>query len=142
MVGKKEAPYLPPPVGVLREHAALLRHERMEGLVEPLGEPGVVLQVSYAASAATGPSGEEAARQSEGVLEEVARRIAERVVEEHHGERNDAEEEGQGPHFPQLEQRHGAARHSEGAALRTARPRGGWGKEGGRKGGEEGWREG
>lgn len=113
VVEKKEAPYLPPPVGVLSEHAALLRHERMEGLVEPLGEPGVVVQVSHAASAAAGSPGEEAARQSEGVLEEVARRITEGVVEEHHGECNDAEEEGQGPDFPQLEQRHGAVRHSE-----------------------------
>ena len=105
------AAYLPPPVGVVSEHTALPGHHRVEGLVEPLGKPGVVLRLSHAAPTAARPPGKDGVRQAESVLEEVRRRIAEGVVEQHHGERNDAEEEGQGPEFPQLEQRHdGTAR--------------------------------
>lgn len=83
-LSSRSGPYLPPFKGFVREDAIVPGHQRVDGLIEALGEPGVVVQLSHALSAGT-----RAFVEKVHVLEEVERRVPERVTEKR-GERDDA----------------------------------------------------
>lgn len=96
-------PYLPPFEGLVREGAVLPGHQRVDGLIEALREPGVaVLQLGHAPPTGTRPLREKVVRLTEGVLDEVERGVPERVAEEQRREGEDAKEQGESPHLSAL----------------------------------------
>lgn len=78
----------------------------MDGLVEALREPGVVLQLRHAASTGAGAPGEQVVRQSERKLEEVKGGVPQSVAEQDGGEGGDAEEQHERPDPPPFCQSH------------------------------------
>lgn len=95
-------PHLPPFEGLVREGAVLPGHQRVDGLIEALREPGVaVVQLGHTAPAGTRTLGEEV-----GVLEEVERRVPEGVAEEQRCEGEDAKEQDESLDLPPLGERH------------------------------------
>lgn len=104
---KQTLPYLPPFEGLVREGAVLPGHQRVDGLIEALREPGVaVVQLGHATPAGAWTLGEEVVRLTEGVLDEVERGVPEGVAEEQRGEGEDAKEQGKGLDLPPLGERH------------------------------------
>lgn len=99
-------PYLPPFKGFIREDAVLSGHQRVDGLIEVLGEPGVILQLCHALLTGARPFGEEVVGQVEGVLEEVERGVPESVTEQERCEGNNAKQYSQSPESSPLGQRH------------------------------------
>lgn len=102
-------PYLPPFKGFIREDAVLPGHQRVDGLIEVLGEPLVVLRLRHAPLAGARAFGEQVVGQAEGVLEEVERGVPESVTEQERCEGNNAKQHGQSPEPSPLGQRHGVA---------------------------------
>lgn len=98
--------YLPPFKCFIREGAVLPAHQRADGLVEALREPGVVLHLRHAPSTGARTPGEEVVRQSECNLEEVNRGVPQVVADQDGGEGGDAEEQHKHPDFPSLPQSH------------------------------------
>lgn len=74
----------------------------MDGLIEALGKPGVVLQLRHALAAGTQSFGEEVVRQMKRVLEEVDRGVPESVTEQERCKCNDAKQQSKSPEFPPL----------------------------------------
>lgn len=77
--------HLPPVVCVVSQQAVLPRHQRVDWQVEPLSEPGVVLQLCHTLSTAT-LAFREVVRLVYGIFEEVQRGISQRETEEESGE--------------------------------------------------------
>lgn len=100
--------HLPPFEGLVGEAAVLPGHQRVDGLVEALGKPGIVLQLRHALVTAT----QALVGQAEGILEEVERGVPESVAEQEHGERNDAKQQNKIPDFPPLREMHVVASQS------------------------------
>lgn len=95
--------YLPPFKGFIREDAVLPGHERMDGLIEALSKPWVILQLNHALSTGAQPFGEKVVRQVKSVLEKVERGVPESVTEQERCERNGAKQKSKSPDFPPLE---------------------------------------
>lgn len=101
------SPHLPPFEGLVREGAVLPGHQRVDGLIEALREPGVAfVQLGHATPAGARTLGEEVVRLAEGVLDEVERGVPEGVAEEQRREGEDAEEQGESLDLPPLGERH------------------------------------
>lgn len=98
--------YLPPFKCLIREGAVLPAHQRVDGLVEALREPGVALHLRHALPTGARTPGEEVVRQSECKLEEVNRGVPQVVADQDGGEGGDAEEQHKHPDFPPLPQSH------------------------------------
>lgn len=94
--------YLPPFKGFLREDTVLPGHQRVDGLIEALSKPGVVLQLRHALSTGAHPFGEEVVRQAKGVLEEVERGVPESVTEQERCKCDDTKQQSKSPDFPSL----------------------------------------
>lgn len=94
--------HLPPFKGFIRQDAVLPGHQRVDGLIESLRKPGIVLQFRHAMSTGAEPFGEKVVRQAESVLEEVQRGVPESVTEQERGECNDQEKQSKSPDFPPL----------------------------------------
>lgn len=95
------SPHLPPFEGLIREGAVPPGHQRVDGLIEALREPGVAVgQLGHAVPAGTRTLGEEVVRLTEGVLDEVERRVPEGVAEEQRREGEDAKEQGESLDLP------------------------------------------
>lgn len=98
--------YLPPFEGLVREGAVLPAHQRLDGAVEALREPGVVLRLRHAAPAGAAPPGEA----PEGGCEGVEGGVQPGVAEEDGGEGDHAEEQHEVPrHPPPLHHGHAGA---------------------------------
>lgn len=98
--------YLPPFKGFIGEDAVLPGHQRVDGLIEALDEPGVVLQLRHALSTGAQPFGEKVVRQAKSWLEEVERRIPESVTEQNCCECDDTKQQSKSPDFPPPGHRH------------------------------------
>lgn len=94
--------YLPPFEGVLREDAVLSGHQRVDGLIEALRKPRVILQLCHALSAGAQTFGEKVVWEAESVLEEVERRVPEGITEEEHCKCDDTKQQSKSPDFPPL----------------------------------------
>lgn len=82
--------YLPPFKGFIREDAVLPGHERLDGLIEALSKPWVILQLDHALLTGAQPFGEKVIRQVKSVLEKVERGVPESVTEQECSECNGA----------------------------------------------------
>lgn len=85
----------------------------MDGLIEALGEPGVVFQLRHALSAGTGPFGKKAVGQTGGVLEEVHWGVPQGVTEQECRKCDYAQQQSKGPDFSPIWFRHVATSESE-----------------------------
>ncbi len=98
--------YLPPFKGFIREDAVLSGHQRVDGLIEALSKPGVVLQLCHALSTGAQAFGEKVVRQAKSWLEEVERGVPESITEQERCECKDTKQQSKSPEFPRLEHRH------------------------------------
>lgn len=94
--------YLPPFKGFIREDAVLPGHQRVDGLIEVLSEPGVVLQLCHALSTGAQPFGEKVVRKAKSILEEVERGVPESVTEQKGCKCNNTKKQSKSPDSPPL----------------------------------------
>lgn len=89
--------YLPPFKGFIRDDAVVPGHQRVDGLIEALSKPGVVVQLCHALLTGAQSFGEKVY-----VLEEIEWGVPESVTEDKCCKCNNAKQHCKSPDFPPL----------------------------------------